>query len=193
MVAAVVVTLVAASLVQKLSSNQPAASASAPPLAKHVVATAHRRPREAVTEVPPPDPAPSDAPAAEAPSPEAVAVETPPSTPVIVPTPANEYPYARFVEVTSLKVVEQNNRPQVQYMVVNNAERELDDIALRIAVRSSTAAQGATPLFTVAAWVPKLAPHQSKEIRTDLDTGLTAAQIPTPANLRTEVRVTSQQ
>jgi hypothetical protein len=192
MVAAVVVTLVAASLVQKLSSNQPAASASAPPLAKHVVATAHRRPREAVTEVPPPDPAPSDAPAAD-PSPEAVAVETPPATPVIVPTPANEYPYARFVEVTSLKVVEQNNRPQVQYMVVNNAERELDDIALRIAVRSSTAAQGATPLFTVAAWVPKLAPHQSKEIRTDLDTGLTAAQIPTPANLRTEVRVTSQQ
>jgi hypothetical protein len=70
---------------------------------------------------------------------------------------------------------------------------ELDNIALKIAVRSSNAAQGAAPLFIVTAWVPKLAPHQSKEIRTDLDTGLHASQIPNPANLRTEVRVTSQQ
>jgi hypothetical protein len=78
-------------------------------------------------------------------------------------------------------------------MVVNNGGIELDDMALRISVRSSTAAQGAAPLFTVAAWVPKLAPHQSKEIRTDLDTGLAPSQIPNPANLRTEVRITSQQ
>ncbi len=189
MVAAVVVTLVIASLIQKLSSNEPAASAAAPPLAKHAVAQTYKT-HEAMKPAPPaPEPGPEAAPEPEAE--EAPRPKVEPTTPV--PTPAKEYPYARFVEVMELKVVQENNRPQVQYFVVNTAERELNDIALRIDVRSSTAAQGTSPLFSVAAWVPKLAPHQSKEIRTDLDPGLTAAQIPKPANLRAEVRVTSQQ
>jgi hypothetical protein len=189
MVGAVVLTLAVISVIQKLSSSEPAASAAAPALARHAAATPERKPREAVPPVDTAEVAKAPAPPTE--SHDTPAPETEPTTPV--PTPANEYPYARFVEVTSLKVVEQNNRPQVQYLVVNTAERELDGIALRINVRSSTASKGASPLFSVAAWVPKLAPHQSKEIRTDLDTGLTVAQIPKAANLRTEVRITSQQ
>ena len=197
MVAAVVITLVVASVVQKLSSSEPAANAAAPVATKRSGPKSTAHPHQAFTEALPSEAAPTKTAAPDvAPQLEAhldPVPETPPAPPAILPAPVNEYPYARFVEVASLKVVEQNNRPQVQYFVVNNAERELDDIALRITVRSSIAAPGTSPLFTVAAWVPKLAPHQSKEIRTDLDTGLTAAQIPKPEQLRTEVRVTSQQ
>jgi hypothetical protein len=175
--------------VQKFSSSEPAAKA-APPIAltKHPVTAVPKLQPKAAPEPPREEP---DTATAEAGNP-AVPESTPPVQ-SILPVAVNEYPYARYVQVAALKVVEQNNRPQVQYLVVNNADMELDNIALKIAVRSSDAAQGAAPLFIVAAWVPKLAAHQSKEIRTDLDTGLHASQIPQPANLRTEVHVTSQQ
>jgi hypothetical protein len=189
MVAAIVVTLVIASVVQKFSSSEPAAKA-APPIALS------KRPVSAVSKLQAkaaPEPAREEPDTATADTANSAAPESTPPAQSILPVAVNEYPYARYVQVAALKVVEQNNRPQVQYLVVNNAEMELDNIALKIAVRSSNAAQGAAPLFIVTAWVPKLAPHQSKEIRTDLDTGLHASQIPNPANLRTEVRVTSQQ
>jgi hypothetical protein len=187
-VVAVAVTLFLASIVQQLTPSEPVAKAAAPTVASHVSAASHKRPAAAATQTAPPETAASESPADAATAPESA-----PSATQIVPPPPNEYPYARFVEVTSLRVVEQDNRPQVQYLVVNNGEMELDDIALRIAVRSTTSPKGAEPLFTVAAWVPKLGPHQSKEIRTDLDSGLTASKIPAPATLRAEVRVTSQQ
>jgi hypothetical protein len=125
--------------------------------------------------------------AAVAPAPSQAAAAVPPA-----PT-FEQHPFARFVEVTGLRVVaDLNHRSQVQYIVVNHSASQLNGMAIRIAVRSSTDPVGAPPLFTVSAVVPSLGPHQSKEIRTDLDSELRSSAIPDWEYLRTDVQIGSQ-
>ena len=122
-----------------------------------------------------------------------VATPTHSAAEVRTAAPAFEpHPFARFVEVTGLRVVaDANHRSQVQYIVVNHSSAELTGMAIKIAVRSSKDPAGTPPLFTVSAIVPSLAPHQSKEIRTDLDSELRASAIPDWEYLRTDVQVGS--
>jgi hypothetical protein len=116
----------------------------------------------------------------------------PPATVISLAATDPPHPFARFIEVTGLRVVvDLNHRSQVQYLVVNHSELPLADIALTVAVRSALAASGSEPLFTVSTRVPSLGAHQSKEIRTDLDSDLRSAALPDWDNLRTEVHVTS--
>lgn len=122
---------------------------------------------------------------APAPSPAAAVVPTAPTF--------EQHPFARFVEVAGLRVVpDLNHRSQVQYIVVNHSASQLTSMTIRIAVRSSTDPVGAPPLFTVSAVVPSLGPHQSKEIRTDLDSQLRSSAIPDWEYLRTDVQVGTQ-
>jgi len=113
------------------------------------------------------------------------------STPAV---PAFEqHPLARFVEVTGLRVVaDLNHRSQVQYIVVNHSATPLSSMLIKIAVRSSADAAGSAPLFTVSTVVPSLGPHQSKEIRTDLDSELRSSAIPDWEFLRTDVHIGTQ-
>ncbi len=116
------------------------------------------------------------------------AMASAPAAPVL-----EQHPFARFVEVTGLRVVaDLNHRSQVQYIVVNHSSSQLSGMLLRIAVRSSENPAGSAPLFTVSAVVPSLGPHQSKEIRTDLDSELRSSAIPDWEYLRTEVQVVTQ-
>jgi hypothetical protein len=128
---------------------------------------------------------------------EARAAAAPPptqTTAVAPPAPTFEqHPFARFIEVTGLRVVaDLNHRSQVQYIVVNHSPSQLTGMTIRIAVRSSTDSVGAPPLFTVSTVVPSLGPHQSKEIRTDLDSELRSSAIPEWEYLRTDVQIGTQ-
>jgi hypothetical protein len=128
---------------------------------------------------------------------EARAAAAPASTPAAAVVPAvptfEQHPFARFIEVTGLRVVaDPNHRSQVQYIVVNHSASQLTGMTIRIAVRSSTDPVGTPPLFTVSAVVPSLGPHQSKEIRTDLDSELRSSAIPDWEYLRTDVQIGTQ-
>lgn len=116
----------------------------------------------------------------------AVSTEPVPVKPSPLPVSAVEetpYPFAEFVKVSGVRVVmDLNHRAQVQYLVVNHSDTPLTDIGLKIAVRPAAPGSRSDPLFTVAVRVPMLGPHESKEIRTDLD-----------SDLRADVQVTSQQ
>jgi hypothetical protein len=104
-----------------------------------------------------------------------------------------QHPFARFVEVTGLRVVaDLNHRSQVQYIVVNHSATQLSAMSIRIAVRSSADPTGSAPLFTVSTVIPSLGPHQSKEIRTDLDSQLRTSSIPDWEYLRTDVHIGTQ-
>ena len=128
---------------------------------------------------------------------EAKAAVAPTPHQVVASVPAapafEQHPFARFIEVTGLRVVaDLNHRSQVQYIVVNHSASQISDMTIRIAVRSSTDPAGTAPLFTVSAVVPSLGPHQSKEIRTDLDSQLRSSAIPDWEYLRTDVQVGTQ-
>ncbi|HEY6392035.1 MAG TPA: hypothetical protein VIX89_12200 [Bryobacteraceae bacterium] len=104
------------------------------------------------------------------------------------------HPFARFVEVTGLRVIaDLNRKSQMQYLVVNHSSTRLSDVALKIAVRSTADSSGAAPLFTLSVVVPSLAPYQSKEIRTELDAGLRPTSLPDWDNLRADVQVSTKQ
>jgi hypothetical protein len=111
---------------------------------------------------------------------------TAPPVPVI-----EEHPGAKFVEVAGVRVVTAPNRkPQLQYIVINHSAGELTGLNIHITLHSADS-EGA-PLLHVSSIVPSLGPNQSKEIRTDLDAGLSAASIPDWQSLRTEVLVARQ-
>ena len=102
------------------------------------------------------------------------------------------HPFARYVEVTGLRVVaDSQRRAQLQYIVVNHSTAQLSGLALRIVVKSTSPASKA-PLFQVAAVVPSLGPYEAKEIRTDLDTQLRPAEIPDWDHLKVDVQVTTR-
>jgi hypothetical protein len=105
---------------------------------------------------------------------------------------AEEHPGARFVEVAGIRVVTTPNRkPQLQYIVINHSASELTGLNIHIAVHSADSPAGA-PLFRVSSIVPSLGANQSKEIRTDLDAGLSAAAIPDWQSLRPEILIAHQ-
>jgi hypothetical protein len=166
----VLVCLAIASIIQKTSSTTDAAAIK--PVSHASAAT--------------PEPAPvKPTPLERAPEPAVVAAQP--------ANPDNEadYPFARFVEVTGLRVVKQDDYSQVQYLVVNHSSSQLTDIGLKLSVRSAASAANSAPIFTLSARVPVLGPHQSKEIRTTLQ--LPWSQVPNWENLRTEVKVFSEQ
>jgi hypothetical protein len=128
---------------------------------------------------------------------EAKAAVTPTPSQVVASAPVapvfEQHPFARFVEVTGLRVVaDLNHRSQVQYIVVNHSATQLSGMSIRIAVRSSVDPAGSAPLFTVSTVIPSLGPHQSKEIRTDLDSQLRTSSIPDWEYLRTDVHIGTQ-
>ena len=101
----------------------------------------------------------------------------------------NDYPFARFVEVSGLRVVDQRDHSQVQYVVINHSSTQLSDIGLRIAVRSGDMSRASSPIFSLSARVPRLGPNESKEMRVDLDSNLRTSRIPDWVNLRTDFKV----
>lgn len=110
-----------------------------------------------------------------------------------LPPVDQSYPFARFVEVTGIRViVDLNHGSQLQYLVVNHSATELVNIGLTLAVRSSQASPGSAPLFIVSARVPSLGAYQSKELHSELEAPLRSLVIPDWDNLRPDVQVTLQ-
>jgi hypothetical protein len=129
---------------------------------------------------------------AKAASASAAPAPTSESAPVPVLPAAEEHPGARYVEVAGVRVVTAPNRkPQLQYIVINHSTGELTGLSIHLALRSADSPAGA-PLVRVSSIVPSLGANQSKEIRMDLDAGLSAASFPDWQSLRTEILIARQ-
>jgi hypothetical protein len=104
-----------------------------------------------------------------------------------------EHPFARFVEIAQLRVVQVNGRPQVQYLVENHGPQDLTDLGLHVAVRPAKVNASAKPLFSLEARVPTLKAREAKEIRTDLDASVDLSPLSDPDKLNISLKVTLQQ
>lgn len=108
------------------------------------------------------------------------------------PSHPREHPFARYVEVTGLRVVsDPDGKSEVEYLVVNHSGARLLDLGLRLDVRSAAGADGSEPLFRVSARIPTLGPHEAKELHTPLDRRITSQELPDWQNLRTSASVMS--
>jgi len=105
--------------------------------------------------------------------------------------PTSELPSSKLVEVTGLRIAAgANQRPQLEFLVVNHSAVPLSDVGLNIAVRSATSHSGVAPLFRVSTTIPSLGAYQSREFRAELDPQVHATEIPDWQSLRAEVRIT---
>jgi hypothetical protein len=104
---------------------------------------------------------------------------------------AGEQPASKLVEVTGLRVaMGPNQKPQLEFIVVNHSGTALSGVGLRIAVRSASSQPGVAPLFRVSTTIPSLGAYQSREFRAELDPEVHATDVPDWRSLRADVRVT---
>jgi len=97
----------------------------------------------------------------------------------------------KSVEISGLRLATTwTGKQQVRFLIVNHSDRDLSGVTVQVAVRSSDLAPGAAPILLIHAPLGSLGPYQSKEIRTDLDSGLPASALSDWQSLRTEVQVT---
>jgi hypothetical protein len=117
----------------------------------------------------------------------AVAAPLSPGGASAMATSPEGWPFARYIEVTGIRVVADLNRhSRLHYIVVNHSAADLSDVALRIGVHA--ASDVSKTLFRVTAVVPSLGPFASKEITVDLDAQIRASEIPEWDLLRVDVQ-----
>ena len=104
---------------------------------------------------------------------------------------AGEQPASKLVEVTGLRIATgSNQRPQLEFIVVNHSAVMLSDVGLRIAVRSASSQPGVAPLFRVSTTIASLGAYQSREFRAELDPEVHATDVPDWQSLKADVRIT---
>ena len=98
---------------------------------------------------------------------------------------------SKAVEISGLRLATTwTGKQQVRFLIVNHSDQDLSGVTVQVAVRSSDLASGAAPILLIHAPLRSLGPYQSKEIRTDLDSGMPASALSDWQSLRTEVQVT---
>ena len=107
------------------------------------------------------------APSASAPS--SPAPETAPEPPVSVQAarPANSL--ARLVEVTGVRFMEVNNKPQIHYLVVNHSNAPLHSMTVYVTLRASSAKPGQPPIAKITFRSPALAAFEAKEMFSSIE------------------------
>jgi hypothetical protein len=95
-----------------------------------------------------------------------------------------------LVEVTGLRIATgPNQRPQLEFIVVNHSAVALSNVGLRVAVRSASSQSGVAPLFRVSTTISALGPYQSREFHAELGPEVHATDVPDWQSLRADVRV----
>ena len=101
---------------------------------------------------------------------------------------------AKALEVSGLRVVNSwNHKPQVEFLLINHSGEELSGMNIQVAVKSAEAFASSTPILNINAFVRSLGPYQSKEIRTELDSDISASTFSDWQSLKTEVQISSGQ
>ncbi len=101
-------------------------------------------------------------------------------------------PYARYVEVTGVRLLENAaKKPMVRFAVVNHSDAELSGLQLRVTFTTSTAAPGSEPIAVVDAKVGSVPGNGTKDMEFPLATHLRIYELPDWQFVRTSVEITA--
>jgi len=99
---------------------------------------------------------------------------------------------AKYIEVTGFRILEdEQRRLQIQFLVVNHSPADIQDLAGKVRLRSSTGRPDEPPVGTFEFHTSRLAPYASIEFKTLLQSKLRAYEIPDWQFLRAEVEIVS--
>lgn len=101
--------------------------------------------------------------------------------------------YAKYVELTGLRVVENAQKKlEVQMVAVNHSAAELPDLKLRVNLRIANAPAGKEPISTFTVNVPSLGAFEVRDLKTAAATKLRAYEFPDWQFLRVDFDPVSQ-
>jgi len=99
-------------------------------------------------------------------------------------------PYGKFVEVTGVRIVEDNKQHVLAHLlVVNHSTADLPDLELEVAIGTTTAKPGDEPLATVTVKTGAIPANESKDIAAPLKTKARAYELPDWQFLKTSVAI----
>ncbi len=94
-------------------------------------------------------------------------------------TATKQHPFAKFVEVTGLRVSEDAKKNvRVKLMVVNHSLAELPEMELAVTLKPTTAKPGDEPFCSLTVAVPSLGPHESGDVEATAKTKMRAYEMP---------------
>jgi len=101
--------------------------------------------------------------------------------------PANSL--ARFVEVTGIRFMEVNKKPQIHYLVVNHSGAPLGSVTVYVTLRASSAKPGQPPIARLTFRSPALAGFEAKEMFSSIEKAAGPLDLPDWQDLHADVDV----
>jgi hypothetical protein len=106
-----------------------------------------------------------------------------------LPRPDNSHSLARFLEVSGVRFLELNKKPQIHYLVVNHSSAGLSPLTVYVTLRAANAKVGQAPLAKFMFRSPMLAAFEVKEMAIPIERVSAPLELPDWQDLRTDVEV----
>jgi hypothetical protein len=117
------------------------------------------------------------------------AQEPAPELPMSSAKPDNSNSLARFIEVSGVRFMEVNKKPQIHYLVVNHSSAPLGSVMVYVTLRSLSAKPGQAPLARLTFRSPDLAAFEAKEMFSSIERASAPLDLPDWQDLRADVEV----
>ncbi|MCC7497641.1 MAG: hypothetical protein IT160_08700 [Bryobacterales bacterium] len=103
--------------------------------------------------------------------------------------PLQPHPYAKYIELSGVRITEEHDKPQVAVLVVNHSGAELPPLDILVHLKAVTATGQSEPEATFTLKVPSLAPYSAKDLTTGLQTKKRAYELADWQFLRSEFQI----
>jgi hypothetical protein len=100
-------------------------------------------------------------------------------------------PLQKYVEVVGLRMVTENQKPVVKFVVVNHSGTEIDDLAANVTLVAGTSKSDEDSVGSFSFKVPMLGPNDVKDLTVPLNTKLKMYELPDWQNTTAEIEITS--
>jgi hypothetical protein len=107
--------------------------------------------------------------------------------------PSGTHPYAKFMEITGLRLSEENNKVKVQYLVVNHSAAAFSGLELKVTLTTINAKPEDPPLAVFDSKVGDVEPFGSKDMSELITTKLRAYELPDWQFLKATFSITAPQ
>jgi len=115
--------------------------------------------------------------------------EPAPEPPVSARSTRSTNSLARYVEVTGVRFMEVNKKPQIHYLVVNHSNAPLSSMTVYVTLRATTEKPGQAPIARLTFRSPNLAAFEAKEMFSSIEKATAPVDLPDWQDLRADVEV----
>jgi hypothetical protein len=102
-------------------------------------------------------------------------------------------PLEKYIEVTGIRLLENEGKPQVRFVVVNHSGADISDLGATVTIWGRTDKSEEESVGNFSFQVPALGPYEARDATAPLNTRLRAYEMPDWQNISGQVQITSPQ